>query len=88
MLSVQPKADQEPTPLSVPTLAFKMPRKSSAVGPPVCLKLNGSNIDKDLSSAAIVVPIASMAAMLNERMMPMLVVEPTFVVVLISQSAT
>ena len=46
-----------------------------------------SDIDKNLGSAFIVVPIAPMAVMLNKRMMLMVGVEPTRVVMVISQGA-
>ena len=47
-----------------------------------------SDTDKDLCSALIVIPIALMAVMLNERMMLMMFVEPTLVVMVISEGAS
>lgn len=47
-----------------------------------------TNVDKNLGAAFIVVPIALMAAMLNKRVMLMIFVEPTLVVMIISQGAT
>jgi hypothetical protein len=44
--------------------------------------------DKNARSAFIVIPIAAMAAMLNKRVMLMMFVNPTFVVMIISQGAT
>jgi hypothetical protein len=46
-----------------------------------------SDVDKNLSSTFIVVPIALMAVMLNKRVMLMMFVEPTLVVMVIRQSA-
>jgi hypothetical protein len=47
-----------------------------------------ANVDKNLRPAFIVVPIAPMAVMLNKRMMLVMFVEPTFVVMVISEGAT
>jgi hypothetical protein len=47
-----------------------------------------SDVDKNLGSAFIVVPIALMAVMLNKRMMLVMFVEPTLVVMVIGQGAT
>jgi hypothetical protein len=47
-----------------------------------------SDVDENLDSAFIVVPIAAMAVMLNKRMMVMMFVKPTRVVMVISQGAT
>ena len=46
------------------------------------------DVDKNLGSAFIVVPIALMAVMLNKRVMAMMFVEPTRVVMVIRQCAT
>ena len=47
-----------------------------------------SEVDKNLGSAFIVVPIALMAVMLNKRVMLVVFVEPTLVVMVISEGAT
>ena len=47
-----------------------------------------SDVDKNLGSVFIVVPIALMAVMLNKRMMLVMFVEPTLVVMVIRQGAT
>ena len=46
------------------------------------------DIDENAGSALVVVPIALMAVMPRKRMMVMMFVEPTLVVMVISQSAT
>jgi hypothetical protein len=46
------------------------------------------DVDKNAGSAFIVVPIAAMTAMLNKRVMVMLIVEPTLVVMVICHGAT
>jgi hypothetical protein len=47
-----------------------------------------SDIDENPGSALIVVPITLVAAMLNKGLMLMMFVEPTRLVVVISESAT
>ena len=47
-----------------------------------------SDGDKNTDAIFIVVPIALMAVMLNKRVMVMMFVEPTLVVMVISQGAT
>lgn len=47
-----------------------------------------TNVDKNLGSTFIVIPVALMAVMLNERMMLMMFVKPTLIVMVIRQGAT
>ena len=47
-----------------------------------------SDIDKNLGSTFIVIPISLMAVMLNERTVVMMFVEPTHTVMVISEGAT
>ena len=46
------------------------------------------DVDKNLGTALVVVPIAAMATMLNKRMMVVLAVNPALVIMVIGQGAS